>query len=172
MLIPKSLNIRATTSAAALAALLAGVAGGGVTGCSLVHVDCTTADVAVTPVHARGPYARVVITATVTSGGKPLVGAPVNLWVHESGPHLPANFSESIGTVRTGINGVARLDREKGFFGLLLPGRTVTGYYADFVGGTKVGGVSYCGAKTPAQPVRCGAVDTCGPIPPISQGLD
>lgn len=169
---PMPVNVRSAVSAAALATLLTAIAGGGVSGCSLAHGGCTTTDVAVTPVLAQAPSAHFVMTATVTSGGRPLAGAPVNLWVEETGPHMPSNFTESIGTVHTSADGVARLDRTKGFAGLLLPGRTVTGYYADFVSGTHVGGVPYCGSQTAVQQVRCGAVDTCGPIPPLDQGTN
>lgn len=158
----------AVLAAAALAAV--GVTG---TGCGALHADCTAANVTVTPASAARPYGHLVLTAKVTTDGdEPVIGAPVNFWVDETGANLPMGFGEAIGTQNTDTAGVARIDRQQGFFGLLLPGRTVTGYYAQFIGGTKVADVTYCGVTTPPAAVKCGGSnpDTCGPIPPLSQG--
>lgn len=154
---------------AAVLAVAASVSG---TGCSALRVgaDCTAAKVSVATASASDPYGHLVLTANVTTqDGKPVAGAPVNFWVNETGANVPKDFGESIGTQKTDAIGVARLDRQQGFFGLLLPGRTVTGYYAQFIGGTKAGGVTYCGVTTSPTPVKCGGSDACGPIPPLNQ---
>jgi len=163
------MNIPRRRAAAALTALFLGGTCGGTSACGAVHADCTSVAVRTAPVRTAAPYAQLVITASVTTGGRPLAGVPVNFWVKETGSGLPQDFGETIGTERTDATGVARIDRPQGFYGLLLPGRTVTGYYAEFVEGTKVGTVKYCGVLTPVQPLGCGSAADCGPMPSLFQ---
>lgn len=159
-------------AAVVAAAVAVGGLCGGASGCGIVHVDCTGVALSAAPVHTAAPYGRLTIPVGVTSGGKPVAGVPVNLWVLESGPNLPAGYSEASGTETTDAAGVARWDRAQGWFGDVLPGDTVTGYYAEFVGGTKKGKTSYCGKKTPVQSFSCGdSAASCGPMPPLQQGI-
>ena len=161
---------RRRPAAAALAALFLGGLCGGTSACGAVHADCTSVAVTGGPVHAAAPYGELLIAVSVTADGKPVAGVPVNFWVKDSGPDVPADFAESIGTEKTDAAGVARVDRDRGFFGLLLPGRTVTGYYAQVVPGTKIAGVKYCARQTPVQPLSCGTGTACGPMPLLSEG--
>lgn len=162
---------RRRPAAAALAALFLGGLCGGASGCGVVHEDCTSVAMAAGPVHGAAPYGKLVIPVTVTAGGEPVAGMKVNFWVQETGPGVPTGFSESIGTEKTDATGTARVDRDKGFYVVVLAGRTVTGYYAQVVPGTTVGGTKYCAHQTPVQPLSCGTGSACGPLPPLSEGL-
>lgn len=164
------INRRRRPAAVALAALLLGGLCGGTSACGAVHSDCTSVAISAGPVHAEAPYGNLTIPVSVTAGGKPVAGVPVNFWVKETGGDVPADYSESIGSEKTDAAGTARIARSQGFFGLLLPGRTVTGYYAAVAPGTKVAGVTYCAHQTPVQPLSCGTGSACGPMPPLSQG--
>jgi hypothetical protein len=94
-----------------------------------------------------------------------MAAIPVKFWVMETGAGLPTGYGEYLGTQKADVNGVARLDRAQGFYGAVLPGKTVTGYYAYIVDTTRVNGALYCGARSAVEPVRCGASDKCGPMP-------
>lgn len=160
-------------SAIAFAALLVSGSGEGASACGILKVDCTGVAVSIAPVHTSAPYGPLSIPVTVTSGGKPVAGVRVNLWVKSAGPNLPPGFSDYQGTEKTDASGVAHWDRPKGWFGAELPGVTVTGYYAEFVAGTKLGKTKFCGKTTPVQPFSCGQSTTsCGPMPPLRDGLD
>jgi hypothetical protein len=144
---------------------LAAIVIAGVSGCGTLHADCTKVSVTASAVQAQGPYAELALSATVSSGGRPLAVVPVKFWVLETGAGLPTGYGEYLGTQKADVDGVARLDRAQGFYGAVLPGKTVTGYYAYIVDTTRVNGALYCGARSAVEPVRCGTSDTCGPMP-------
>lgn len=164
------MHVRRTAPAFLAGAVLAAtsVSAGG---CAGLHVVCTAAQVSVASVSASWPYGHFALTAKVTAGSAPVADAPVNFWVDVTGSGLPKGFTEAIGTVKTDATGLAKLDEPEGFFGDVLPGYTVTGYFVQFIGGTKVAGVSYCGVTTSSAAVKCGGSETCGPIPPMSEGV-
>jgi hypothetical protein len=162
---------RRRPAAATLAALFLGGLCSGTSACDIVHENCTSVAMGAGPVHGAAPYGKLEIPVTVTAGGRPVAEMKVNFWVRESGSNIPVDFSEAIGTQKTDASGTARVARDKGFFGLILPGRTVTGYWAQVVPGMTVAGVNYCAHQTQVQPLSCGIGNACGPMPPLVGGI-
>jgi hypothetical protein len=112
------------------------------TGCSWIR-RCAETRLQVEPLHVADRSAPVTFTARLTADGKPVAGARIHFSARIGAPG--EKLGEHIGDGGTDADGVARLVRRDGVDGLLLPGKRVVGYSAQFATIGEVGGrEDYC----------------------------
>jgi hypothetical protein len=110
-------------------------------GCSWIR-GCAETRLQVEPLQGSDRSAPVTLTARLTADGKPVAGARIHFHALTGAPG--EKLGEHIGDGGTDADGVARLVRRDGLDGLLLPGKRVVGYSAQFATIGKVGGRDYC----------------------------
>jgi hypothetical protein len=115
--------------------------------------QCRATTLTAAPATMSSPLDRLALSATLVAGGRPVAGGEVRFYiVTVKGPGVAPGTpgGRSVGSARTGADGVARFDRRQGIDGLVDPGERVTGYEAEFVAFDKIEGVNYCRAETEA----------------------
>lgn len=134
-----------------LACLLTAAAAGAGCGLEPGSGQCKEAVLAGDPVTITDPLAPLMITATLTADGEPIVGVEVDFATITTGlPNVPEGQrgGHHIGEATTDAGGVARFVRDEGIDGLLLPGEELVGFKADFTSLEKVDDVQYCRTRT------------------------
>ncbi|MGP3957869.1 hypothetical protein ACTWPT_17845 [Nonomuraea sp. 3N208] len=142
-------DARGTHLSRGLAALaLTAVALDAAAGCSWIR-GCAETRLQVEPLHVTDTSAPVTLTARLTTDdGRPVARARIHFFARIGAPG--EQLGEQIGDGITDADGVASLVRRDGVAGLVLPGKRVVGYSAQFATIGEVGGKDYCWTEATA----------------------
>ena len=107
---------------------------------------CTETSLFTPPIRVVAPLAPLTFTATLTADDKPIAGAELIFFVRQvsQGQSGTSEVARSVGSGKTGPDGVARYTRKGGVDGLIGPTERLAGYVVEFRPVAKVGGVQYC----------------------------
>jgi hypothetical protein len=118
-------------------------------GCAAISAaSCSDTDLSLPPVHVIDLKATLLLTATLTTGDRPVAAAKVSFFIRTVDPARPGpEGGFRTGSGITDNDGVVRYSRKGGLIDVQLMKERVTAYEAEFIPLTKIGGVNYCGAK-------------------------